>query len=112
ENGGNRAPQVNAGADQSLQGTAFPFVVSLNGSATDDGQPSPPARLSAQWTQASGPGIVTFSNGDKLAASANLPGVGTYVLRLTVSDGELLSSDDVQIAIDRPPVHSIMIAAG
>ena len=101
ENTGNRRPVVDAGGDQSLAGATFPMVVTLAGSARDDGLPGPPAALRVTWSQVSGPGTVWFSNANQAVTTASLPGVGTYGLRLTADDGELQASDDVTVTLQR-----------
>ena len=92
----NRAPVANAGADQTI---ALPATASLVGTATDDGLPSPPAQLSTTWSRVSGPGTVTFSSPGALTSTASFSAAGTYVLRLTVSDSVLTSTDDVAIVV-------------
>ena len=44
----NRAPSVNAGADRTV---TLPGAVTLAGTATDDGLPSPPGQLSIGWSR-------------------------------------------------------------
>ncbi|PYM14579.1 MAG: hypothetical protein DME18_06385 [Verrucomicrobia bacterium] len=112
ENTGNRAPVVNAGLDQSFNTTNFPFVVPLNGVVTDDGLPNPPGTLSAGWSYVSGPGQVYFGNPFQANTTASFYGVGVYVLRLTVSDGELQSSDDVTVTISRTASPVTFVAKG
>jgi hypothetical protein len=101
DNNGNRPPQVNAGPDGVATATSFPVDVPLSGTVSDDGFPAP-SQLTYAWTQVSGPGVVVFANAAARSTTASLPGVGTYVLRLTVSDGELSSSDDIEFQVDRP----------
>jgi hypothetical protein len=99
----NRAPQVNAGADQTI--TLPNDTVALAGTAVDDGLP-PSAVLAHQWTKISGPGTVTFSAANALTTNATFSAAGTYVLRLTTSDGLASGSDDVQIIVianNQPP---------
>ena len=67
----------------------------LSGSATDDGLPNPPGALTYTWTKVSGPGTVTFGNAANAATAASFSVAGTYVLRLTASDGALSASADV-----------------
>jgi hypothetical protein len=98
----NAAPVPNAGPDQTV---AFGAVVQLAGSATDDGQPDPPAALTYAWSKVSGPGTVAFSNDAIAAPTVTFSAVGVYVLRLTVSDSALSASDDVSITVsNNPPV--------
>jgi K319-like protein len=90
---GNNPPVVNAGPDQSVQ---FPDAVSLNGSVTDDGKPTPPD-LTSQWTKLSGPGTVAFGDATSPVTTATFSDPGTYVLRLTGNDSQLSTQDDVTV---------------
>ena len=55
-----RAAQHGAGGERGSRRTiTLPSTATLNGTATDDGLPSPPAQLSKAWTKVSGPGTVT-----------------------------------------------------
>ncbi len=76
ENNDNRPPRVNPGLDQTFQCASFPFVTNLVGSATDDGQPTPPGQLAVTWTQISGPGPVVFGTPNQRSTSVSFPGVG------------------------------------
>ena len=55
----NQAPVVNAGPDQTI---TLPATANLAGTATDDGLPNPPAKVTTTWSKVSGPGTVTFGN--------------------------------------------------
>ena len=96
----NVAPIVNAGPAQSLTRTGASTAAALSGSADDDGLPNPPAALTYQWTQVSGPTPVTFTDSSKPSTTAHLPEAAVYVLRLTASDGSLSASDDVTINVN------------
>lgn len=91
----NQAPQVNAGADQliTLAGQAI-----LDATASDDGFPAP-AQLTYQWSTVTGPGTVTFANSNALDTTATVDATGSYVLQLTVSDGQLSASDTVAVDV-------------
>lgn len=102
-NGTNKAPTVNAGADQTV---AHPTAVNLVGTANDDGLPID-SSLAFSWTRISGPGTVTFGSASALQTSASFSTAGTYVLRLTASDSALSGSDDVTITQTAPPTVSI-----
>lgn len=91
----NVAPQVNAGADKSL---TLPASASLVGTASDDGLPSG-STLTTMWSKVSGPGTVTFANASAKSTTATFSGAGTYVLRLTASDGTLPSTDDMSVTV-------------
>jgi hypothetical protein len=112
ENSGNRSPRVNAGADFVIQSAAFPVLTNLVGTAIDDGSPNPPGALALSWSLVSGPTAALFANPNQSQTSVTFPKVGTYVLRLTASDGELAASDDVSVNIERVPLQSKLIAVG
>lgn len=67
----------------------------LAGNATDDGIPNPPATLSYQWSQVSGPGAAVFTDSTSLTSGITFPRSGFYVLRLVADDGEIQTADDV-----------------
>ena len=102
----NAAPFANAGTDQSIE---LPSSASLQGSASDDGLPNPPATLTTTWSQVSGPGTVSFANASALNTSASFSTDGTYVLRLTANDGQLSDTDDVSITVSPEPMACIDI---
>ena len=93
----NRPPAANAGAEQSID---LPQTATLTGSAVDDGLPS--GVLTYAWTLLSGPGTVTFADPSTASTTAAFSEVGTYVLRLTVSDGALTDLDDVVVTVYQP----------
>ena len=87
----NTAPVVNAGADQNIN---FPADATLNATVTDDGLIAAPTYT---WTKESGPGTVTFANASAEDTTAGFSVEGTYVLRLTVYDGELTTFDNLTV---------------
>ena len=89
----NRAPSVSAGPDRSV---TFPAAASLGGSVGDDGLPTG-AMVTSLWTTVSGPGTATFANASAPSTTVSFSDPGTYVLRLSASDTELLASDDVTV---------------
>ena len=103
----NSAPTVDAGAAQTL---VLPQTASLNGAASDDGLPAGRS-LSTTWGVVSNPGSVSFTAADSLNTIATFSSSGTYVLRLTASDGELSTSDDVVITVS-PPNQAPVVNAG
>jgi hypothetical protein len=110
----NQRPAVNAGADQVI---TLPAGTNLAGATSDDGLPIPPGMLAFSWTKVSGPGFVTLSRPDALVTAASFSVEGTYGLRLTVSDGSLAVSDDVQITVNpqiQPPlrIESVDVSGG
>ncbi|MFE8604762.1 myxosortase-dependent M36 family metallopeptidase [Archangium violaceum] len=90
----NRAPVANAGADLTANERSR---VTLSGSASDaDGD-----ALTYSWTQLSGPAAV-LENANTSTPSFTVPDVTSdtdMVLRLTVSDGTLTSSDTVTVRV-------------
>jgi hypothetical protein len=93
----NRPPAANAGPDQMID---LPQTATLAGSAVDDGKPT--GSLSYSWTKQSGPGVVTFGSAKSANTTATFSMVGTYVLRLTVSDSQLDDFDDVVVTVFEP----------
>jgi hypothetical protein len=95
--GGNRAPSVDAGADQSVETGA---TISLDATVSDDGLPF--ASLTVTWSKVSGPGAVSFGDAQDVDTTAVINEAGTYVLKLEASDGELSGSDTVTITVTEP----------
>lgn len=102
ENTGNRPPKVQVSPDQDLISATYPVTVNLSGTGSDDGQPNPPNVLTYQWSQISGPGVVVFASETALTTTAQLSGIGTYILRLTANDGEASAYSDMTISVNRP----------
>ncbi len=105
----NQAPLVSAGLDQTI---TLPASASLDGAASDDGLPNPPASLATGWSRISGPGTVTFGNAGNMDTTASFSTSGTYVLRLTANDGALTSSDDVTVTVFPVGTFELRIAFG
>ncbi|HYM80621.1 MAG TPA: IPT/TIG domain-containing protein, partial [Candidatus Limnocylindria bacterium] len=91
----NKAPCVEAGPDLMV---TLPAAASLSARATDDGDPASPGTLTLTWSKVSGPGTVTFGNPNAAVTTATVSAAGSYVLRLTASDGQLQTSDDLTLA--------------
>ncbi|MBI3651403.1 MAG: hypothetical protein HY231_10325, partial [Acidobacteria bacterium] len=105
---GNLPPTVNAGSDQSI---TLPAAAILNGTASDDGLPAG-STLTVQWSKVSGPGTVNFTNPAQAVTSATFSAAGTYVLRLTASDSQLTSTDDVGLTVNPPVNQAPTVNAG
>ncbi len=103
----NQSPTAAAGADQTI---ALPNTASLNGSATDDGLPAG-STLTTTWSKVSGPGTVTFADLNAVSTTASFSTHGTYILRLTASDGDLSASDDVTVTV-APQNQAPTVSAG
>ncbi len=93
----NTAPTVDAGANGTF---VFP-TVSLSGTSSDDGLPS--GTLTNSWSLQSGPGTATFANANALNTTATVSATGTYIFRLTASDGSLSSYDTVTMTVNPAP---------
>ncbi len=107
----NQAPVVYCGANARAVNTGA--TVSLTGGAIDDGLPYDPGTLTYQWTQTSGPTAV-FANATERNTTVSLPSTpGTYVFRLSVSDGQLTGYKEITItsADNLAPVVSVTCTA-
>lgn len=93
----NQAPVVSTGG--ASQTITLPSSATLNGTATDDGLPAN-SSLSITWSKVSGPGIVTFANPNSAQTTATFSVAGTYVLKLTASDGQLPASAMTTITVN------------
>jgi len=98
---GNSAPVVEAGTNQTVD---LKYGAVLNSSVTDDGQPYG-STVSMTWSKYSGPGTVTFGTPHAFATTASFSVAGSYVLRLTATDGLLSSSDTVTITVNTDSDH-------
>lgn len=92
----NKAPCVETLSDLSLD---LGDVASLDALVTDDGDPDPPARVTTAWSQVSGPGPATIASPSAIETTASFPDAGSYVLRLSANDSQLVSSDDLSIEV-------------
>jgi hypothetical protein len=89
----NRPPVVNAGPDQSV---ALMQPAALNGSYTDDGFPSG-GPVTIAWTASPTAGV-NIANPFSLSTTVTFTNPGIYILRLTVSDGALTTSDELIVS--------------
>jgi hypothetical protein len=91
----NRRPSVDAGPGGTI---ILPATANLDGTVSDDGLPNPPGAIqSLVWSKESGPGSVSFGDAGSVDTTADFSEPGTYVLRLTVSDGELTGTDTTTV---------------
>jgi hypothetical protein len=95
------APVVDAGPDQTI---TLPADAALDGTVSDDGYPNPPGALTTTWSVGSGPGTVTFQNASAVDTRATFGVAGTYLLRLTASDGAQSTRDSVQVTVRPAPI--------
>ena len=103
----NARPRVSAGLDRSV---TLPSTIVLSGTASDDGVPAAPG-VALSWSVVKGPGVVTFQSPSAVATAVRFAVAGTYVLRLTASDGALQAHDDVAVEVAPPPAGTGLIAA-
>jgi predicted GH43/DUF377 family glycosyl hydrolase len=92
----NRAPIVDAGADQTIQQGKS---ATLDGTVMDDDSPVALANVQATWSKQSGPGTVTFTNANSIDTTASFSLPGTYTLQLSASDTALTGSDTVVVVV-------------
>ncbi len=88
----NRAPMANAGNDQTV---TLPEDTTLSGISSSDPDGN---TLTYAWTKVSGP-TSTVANPSAVSTSVSFTTQGTYIFRLTVSDGTLDSADNVTITV-------------
>ncbi len=88
----NLAPVVRAGSDQTIE----PSTINLEGTVTDDGKPD---SLEMTWSQVSGPQDADLEDAAAVDTEAEFVIPGVYVMRLTATDGEFSSSDEVKITV-------------
>ena len=93
----NQAPDVDARSDRTI--TLPVDNVFLDASVTDDGLPT--GVLTTVWNQLSGPtNQVMFDDAYAIKTTATFLSAGTYVLQLTVNDGEFISRDEVTVFVN------------
>lgn len=106
--GSNSRPSVSAGPDMEVR---LPDPVPLAGVVEDDGRPILPGSVTSQWSMLSGVGPVSFDDPTSPTASATFTTVGTYVLRLSATDGGKTTDDTVTIEVGPEPVAPEIIVA-
>jgi hypothetical protein len=104
QNTQNQAPSVNAGPSQTI---TLPSTATLTGTVTDDGLPTTPGVVTTLWSKVSGPGTVTFANASAASTTASFSQAGTYVLRLTATDGALTRNSDLTITVNNLGVTTL-----
>ncbi len=89
----NNPPAANAGSDQTLSPGSI--NTNLDGAGSDpDGD-----GLSFSWSQISGPSVTINSPSSEDTQVSGLTDGNSYTFRLTVSDGVLSATDDVQVVV-------------
>jgi hypothetical protein len=95
----NAAPAASAGPNLKVM---ISNALTLAGSISDDGHPSPPAACSAAWSKLSGPGTVTFTNPAAALTTATFSTAGTYMLQLTANDSQFSSTSTTTVTVLAP----------
>jgi hypothetical protein len=91
----NTAPTVDAGADKTV---SLPSSITLSGTVGDDDLPAG-ATVNTAWSLQSGPGSAVIADVNALRTTVTVDTAGTYVFKLTASDGELSAADTVSVAV-------------
>ncbi len=73
--------------------------------------PAIPNPLTQVWSQTSGPGVTTFTSPTSLQTQATFSAAGTYIERLTGSDGQLQAFDEVTVVVQPPIPPPVLVAA-
>lgn len=74
----------------------------LEAIVSDDGNPT--GNLTVAWSKVTGPGTVSFGNAHAMRTYATFSATGSFVIRATVSDGELSAEAAISVAVTEPPV--------
>ena len=99
-NTANIAPLVEAGDKQKVWLESGSAAVTLDGTASDDGQPDPPAQLSYTWTVIEGPSDVSYNPSNQVEdPTVTFTAAGDYVFELMVSDGLADVNDVVTVQV-------------
>ncbi|HEX8310450.1 MAG TPA: hypothetical protein VF614_03965, partial [Chthoniobacteraceae bacterium] len=104
----NQPPQVHAGPDQVA---SLDSSVALVGTAADDDLPQPTS-FALTWSAVSGPGVVSYTKPTELETHASFSHPGTYTLRLTASDGQLVRTDDLVVRVYDPQLGNRLVVGG
>ena len=87
-------PVVSLGANRSV---TLPATLTINATVTDACLAV--SALTLTWSKTSGPGTVTFSPANAATTTISFSSSGTYVLRLTASDGAQSAYGEVQVTV-------------
>ena len=97
-------------------GPAVAGVVGIvRADVSDDGLPASPGVPTLTWSLVSGPGGVTFGEGEGGGTPVLFAAAGTYVLRATADDGAFRRSADLTVEVApavAPPSGSVVRADG
>jgi hypothetical protein len=80
-------------------------TIRMLASASDDGYPDPPSSMTYAWTVSSGVADnVTIASADQLNTDITISTDGSYVLQLSVSDGELAAYKTVAVTVEKSTI--------
>ncbi len=105
----NKTPVVSADGDQSIiqPDPNATVVVTLTGTASDDGQPAG-SSLTHTWSYVSGGGMTpTIGNPSALVTNATFNKAGVYIFQFTASDGSLTSADQMKVTVINPNATAV-----
>ena len=105
----NGAPQINPGTAPT---PVVAVATTLSGTVTDDSLPSG-SELSSVWTVRSAPvgGQVSFADANAPTTSATFSVAGSYVLRLTASDGPATVFEELTVNVASYETFAIWISS-
>jgi len=95
----NQVPVIEASG---FQVAADGVEARLSAKVMDDGLPHP-SNLSYTWSKLSGPGAVSFDEPTRTDAAASFSEKGSYILRLSATDGAGRVDRDVTVLANTPP---------
>ncbi len=96
----NKAPNVEIQLDDSYNQVMKERLVAT---VSDDSQPLDFPELT--WSKKSGPGSVVFSDLHSVSTVASFSEEGTYVITLTADDGELSTTADYEVIVEKQDVN-------
>jgi len=96
----NKAPIVEIQSDDTFNQVMKERLVAT---VSDDSQPLDFPELT--WSKKSGPGSVVFSDPNSVSTVVSFSEEGTYVVTLTADDGELSTSADFKIIVEKQDVN-------
>ncbi|MSU33056.1 MAG: lamin tail domain-containing protein [Pedosphaera sp.] len=96
---GNRPPRITITPLQPFVASSFPTKVRLSAIVTDDGEPGP---VSTLWSRVSGSSLTEIITPSKTDTEVSLPGIGTWVFKLTATDGDRSVSEEITVQVPRP----------
>jgi peptidoglycan/xylan/chitin deacetylase (PgdA/CDA1 family) len=91
----NRAPEITAGPQASLNPVTLPGTAAVSVTASDaDGD-----ALIYSWSKTAGPGTVSFTNSAAASTTAAFSEAGDYTLKVVVSDGKASVNGSVSLNV-------------